>query len=126
MPRRSINRDPKQAGAKPPYSSRKQSSPGMDSKMAPQADHGERSYVGSSRLIGKVAIITGGDSGIGRAIAIAYAREGADIVLSYLETEQKRRPGNRAVGRRGWPEGSSFPRRYSEVPILPKSSENGD
>ena len=57
--------------------------------MTPQADHGEQSYVGSSRLTGKVAIITGGDSGIGRAVAIAYAREGSDVVLSYLKTEQK-------------------------------------
>lgn len=57
--------------------------------MTPPADHGERSYVGSSRLTGKVAINTGGDSGIGRAVAIAYAREGSDIVPSYLKTEQK-------------------------------------
>src|ERR1700752_4053819 len=57
--------------------------------MAPQADHGEQSYVGHSRLTDKVAIITGGDSGIGRAVAIAFAREGADIVLGYLKEEQK-------------------------------------
>ncbi|HEX5235509.1 MAG TPA: SDR family oxidoreductase [Silvibacterium sp.] len=57
--------------------------------MAPVADHGEQSYVGSSRLAGKAAIITGGDSGIGRAVAIAFAREGADIVLSYTKAEEK-------------------------------------
>jgi NAD(P)-dependent dehydrogenase (short-subunit alcohol dehydrogenase family) len=89
MPRTSPHRNPKKAGQKPPYSAGKQPPPGRDSKMVPQADHGEYSYIGNARLQNKVAIITGGDSGIGRAVAIAFAREGADIVLGYLKDEQK-------------------------------------
>ncbi|MCD9047273.1 MULTISPECIES: SDR family oxidoreductase [unclassified Luteimonas] len=58
--------------------------PGVEKKLDPPADHGEKSYRGSGRLDGKVAVITGGDSGIGRAVAIAYAREGADVLVSYL------------------------------------------
>ncbi len=65
-----------------------QQPPGSDARLTPQADHGERSYEGHNRLDGKVAIITGGDSGIGRAVAIAYAREGADIVVSYLDEHE--------------------------------------
>ncbi|PFG34609.1 SDR family oxidoreductase [Sanguibacter antarcticus] len=61
---------------------------GLDSELVPTADHGQDSYRGSGRLEGRKALITGGDSGIGRAVAIAYAREGADVVLSYLPEEQ--------------------------------------
>jgi hypothetical protein len=74
MSRISLSTDPKVAGRKPPYAARKQRAPGQESKMAPKADHGQDSYVGNSKLAGKVAIITGGDSGIGRAIAIAFAQ----------------------------------------------------
>ena len=69
---------------KPPFAKQQQPMPGSTGKMDPIPDHGERSYKGSGRLAGKKAIITGGDSGIGRAVAIAYAREGADLLISYL------------------------------------------
>ena len=68
-----------------PQPRQQQDPPGRTSAMTPQPDHGELSYRGSGRLDGKVAVITGADSGIGRAVAIAYAREGADVVLSYLD-----------------------------------------
>lgn len=66
-----------------------QDGPGLDADLQPKADHGEDTYRGSGRLEGRKAIITGGDSGIGRAVAIAFAREGADLVLSYLPEEQE-------------------------------------
>ncbi len=69
----------------PPMSRQKQNPPGVTSEMSPAPDHGEDSYRGSGRLSGKAAIITGGDSGIGRAVAIAFAREGADVLISYLD-----------------------------------------
>ncbi|MBR1165175.1 NAD(P)-dependent dehydrogenase (short-subunit alcohol dehydrogenase family) [Bradyrhizobium elkanii] len=70
---------------KPPFPDQRQPMPGSTAKMDPRPDHGEASYKGSGRLQGKRAIITGGDSGIGRAIAIAFAREGADILIAYLD-----------------------------------------
>ena len=88
MPREMSNPQTKEAGPKPPFPQGKQLAPGKDKQMSPQADHGEKSYVGNSRLRDKVAIITGADSGIGRAVAIAFAREGADLVLSFLPEEE--------------------------------------
>jgi NAD(P)-dependent dehydrogenase (short-subunit alcohol dehydrogenase family) len=70
---------------KPPYPGQRQPMPGSTAKMDPRPDHGETSYRGSGRLKGMRAVITGGDSGIGRAVAIAFAREGADILISYLD-----------------------------------------
>jgi NAD(P)-dependent dehydrogenase (short-subunit alcohol dehydrogenase family) len=72
----------------PPFEKQQQPYPGTTGAMSPLPDHGEESYRGSGRLAGKVALITGADSGIGRAVAIAYAREGADLVLSYLDEHQ--------------------------------------
>jgi NAD(P)-dependent dehydrogenase (short-subunit alcohol dehydrogenase family) len=73
---------------KPPYPSQKQPMPGWTAKMHPRPDHGETSYIGSGKLKGMRAVITGGDSGIGRAVAIAYAREGADLLISYLSEHE--------------------------------------
>ncbi|WP_314957642.1 SDR family oxidoreductase [Bradyrhizobium cosmicum] len=72
----------------PPYPPQKQSMPGSTKAMNPRPDHGETTYKGAGRLAGKKAIITGGDSGIGRAVAIAYAREGADVVIAYLNEHE--------------------------------------
>jgi NAD(P)-dependent dehydrogenase (short-subunit alcohol dehydrogenase family) len=73
---------------KPPFHSQKQPFPGLAGKMDPKPDHGETSYKGSGRLAGRKALITGGDSGMGRAAAIAFAREGADVAISYLPDEE--------------------------------------
>jgi len=72
----------------PPFPKQKQPMPGVTAQMRPRPDHGEDSYKGSGRLKGKKAVITGGDSGIGRAVAIAFAREGADVLISYLEEHE--------------------------------------
>lgn len=80
--------DPRELGPRPPFPKQQQRHPGSIFQLTPPADHGETSYSGSSRLSRRVAIITGADSGIGRATAIAFAKEGADIVLSYLPEEE--------------------------------------
>ncbi|HEV2133259.1 MAG TPA: SDR family oxidoreductase [Terracidiphilus sp.] len=88
MPRQPKNPQPKESGPKPSFPQEKQPAPGKEKQMQPKADHGEQSYAGNNLLRDKVAIITGADSGIGRAVAIAYAREGADLVLSFLPEEE--------------------------------------
>lgn len=93
--------DPKKKHPKPPYSQPLQRPPGNEEDMHPQADHGEKSYKGSNKLEERVALITGGDSGIGRAVAIAFAREGADLLLSYLSEDEDAESTRKLVRKEG-------------------------
>ncbi|HEX8368867.1 MAG TPA: SDR family oxidoreductase [Pyrinomonadaceae bacterium] len=84
-----MSENPKEKEPQPPFPEQPQTPPGLESEMQPAPDFGEQSYKGTGRLQDKAAIITGGDSGIGRAVALAFAREGADVLISYLSEEEE-------------------------------------
>jgi NAD(P)-dependent dehydrogenase (short-subunit alcohol dehydrogenase family) len=81
--------DPRERFPRPPYPAQKQPAPGSSQQLDPPADYGERSYTGQGKLTGRVALITGADSGIGRAVAVCFAKEGAEIVFTHLAEEQR-------------------------------------
>src|SRR6185437_7277830 len=84
-----IEENPREKHQKPPFEEPRQSPPASEQEMRSKPDHGEESYRGHGRLAGRAALITGADSGIGKAVAIAYAREGADVLISYLSEEEE-------------------------------------
>jgi NAD(P)-dependent dehydrogenase (short-subunit alcohol dehydrogenase family) len=96
-----LSDDPRKRYPTPPYPEPKEGPADADSEMPLRADHGESSYKGQGKLKGRVALITGGDSGIGRAVAVAFAREGADILVSYLSHDEDAKDTARLVENEG-------------------------
>jgi NAD(P)-dependent dehydrogenase (short-subunit alcohol dehydrogenase family) len=94
---RQRDEDPRKKGHEGPYPAQQQPTPGSEKEMRPRPDYGEESYVGHGRLKDKIAVVTGADSGIGRAVALAFAREGADVVVSYLSEHEDAQETKRVV-----------------------------
>ena len=101
MSNQARTKDPKKLGPQPPFPEQEQEPVGLESEMEPRPDYGEESYRGSGKLQGKAAVITGGDSGIGRAVALAFAREGADVLISYLDEHSDAEETVRIVEKEG-------------------------
>jgi hypothetical protein len=101
MSQPAAKKDPRDLGQKPPFPAQEQERPGVESQMRPKADHGETSYKGMGRLKDRIALITGADSGIGRAVALAFAREGADVAIAYLSEHEDAAETKRLVEEAG-------------------------